>query len=408
MMKSFNAALLKKNNPRIFYSYLLTFYLASSVVNWLPAIDNEIVRSIKYILFIAIFLYEIRGNRLKFPSLYLSPVGLIMVLSSMIFGLLLSFKMNTIIDIIIPFLMIWVFNFSKEFYYKAMYRAAILVVGICLFSIASHFTGFYDVKPNGPWDFTFGQAAFGGYSTGYSNSLFLFVPFLVFWHRYKKRPLISIETIAIVVIMIAQYLTGGRGGFLASGLVFFMSFKIKFFYKIVLVGLLALGVQSESFLAQMRISGGYKEGLDVNRISTGRVALSTYYFEKFKEKPFFGYGFGDKDEIDNNIDVHIVWLRNAVDGGVIYLFFLIAIFVNILILVRKNKTLDENEKKLFNSLFYISFVITFLEPNYLIGSVQGEIVYWLLISLLIKKRPVVNRNWQMIKQNDEKESLLPV
>ena len=400
----------KTKSPRVFYSFLLTFYLASSVVNWLPVIDNVIVRSIKYLLFIAIFLYEMRNNRLKFPSLYLSPVGLIMVLSSMIFGLLLSFKMNTIIDIIIPFLMIWVFNFPKEFYYKALYRAAILVVGICLFSIASHFTGFYDVKPNGPWDFTFGQAAFGGYSTGYSNSLFLFVPFLVFWHRVNDRPLISIETIAIVIIIVAQYLTGGRGGLLASGIVFFMSFRIRLIYKLVFIGMLFSVVQSESFLTQMRIkgSGGYGNTIDMNTLSTGRVELSTYYFSKFKERPFFGYGFGDKDDIDNNIDVHIVWLRNTVDGGVVYLFFLIAIFVNILTLVRKNKTLDENEKKLFNALFYISFVITFLEPNYLIGSVQGEIVYWLLISLLIKKRPVVNRNWHMIKQNDEKESLLSV
>ena len=48
--------------------------------------------------------------------------------------------------------------------------------------------------------------------------------------------------------------------------------------------------------------------------------------------------------------------------------------------------LDKDERKLFYTLFFISFLITFLEPNYLIGSVQGEFIYWLLISLLLKKQ----------------------
>ena len=38
----------------------------------------------------------------------------------------------------------------------------------------------------------------------------------------------------------------------------------------------------------------------------------------------------------------------------------------------------------------MSFLITFLEPNYLIGSVQGEFVYWLIISLVLKKRMALN------------------
>lgn len=393
----------RENYSKVFYSYILTIYLASSVINWLPLIDASLVRGVKYFFFIIIFLYELRNNNLKFPSFFLSPFGLIVIIFSMLFGLVLSFRLNALIDIIIPFLMLWVFNHDRNFYYKAIFRAAMIVAFICVLSIGSNFTGIYNVQPPG-WDFSFGQAGFGGYSTGYSNSLFLFVPFLIFWHRRNNKPLISIETIAIVFIIIAQYLTGGRGGFLASGIVFFLSFRIHFFYKIVLIGTLAFIAQSQSFLDQMRISTLNRDRIDVNRISTGRVELTAYYFEKFKERPVFGYGFGPKDEINKNVDVHIVWLRNAVDGGIIYMVLLVILFIEILRTFLKNKTLEDDERKLFRTLFFVSFLITFLEPNYLIGSVQGEIVYWLLISLLLKKIVIVkNRGQNNVQQVEQKD-----
>ncbi len=369
---------------KVFYSYILTVYLVSSVINWLPGIDAFLIRGIKYFLFITIFLYELGRSKLKFPSFFLSPFGLVLIIFSMLFGLLLSFRLNALIDIIIPFLMLWIFNHEKEFYYKVILRTVMLITFICVLSIGSHFTGIYDVRPSG-WDFSFGQAGFGGYSTGYSNSLFLFVPFLLFWHGRNNKPLISIETIAIVIIIIAQYLTGGRGGFLASGIVFFLSFRIHFIYKIILIGSLAFVAQSESFLTQMRISTLSRDRIDVNRISTGRVELTTYYYEKFKERPLFGYGFGPKDDINKNVDVHLMWLRNAVDGGIIYMALLVILFVEILRSFLKNKSLEDDERKLFKTLFFASFIITFLEPNYLIGSVQGELVYWLVISLLLKR-----------------------
>jgi magnesium-transporting ATPase (P-type) len=139
----------------------------------------------------------------------------------MSFGLYLSFNLNAIVDIILPFIILWIFNFQKKYYYWCIHKASLIIAFICLFSIISFFTGIYNVKPNGPWSSTFGEAAFGGYSTGYSNSLFLFVPFLVFWHRKYNKKLFSRETIAIITIIVAQYIAGGRAGLIASLLVFF-------------------------------------------------------------------------------------------------------------------------------------------------------------------------------------------
>jgi hypothetical protein len=149
--------------------------------------------------------------------------------------------------------------------------------------------------------------------------------------------------------------------------------------------------QSEQFLKQMRIVNVYGEEIDADRISSGRIGLGNYYIERFNERPIVGYGFGSKDQIDE-MDVHIVWLKNAVNGGVFYVFFLMLIFVSIFLNVMSNKSfLTKEEMKLFFILFLISFLITFLEPNYLIGSVQGEFVYWLMISLFLKKQILHNK-----------------
>ena len=143
--------------------------------------------------------------------------------------------------------------------------------------------------------------------------------------------------------------------------------------------------QSEEFLIHMRIVDPHGEEIDDNRLSSGRIGLTDYYYSKYKKRPFIGYGFGDKPKFIGT-DVHIVWLKNAVNGGTIYLLLLIGIFISIYVRVRAiNDYLGKEEMKLFYSLFFISMIITFLEPNYLIGSVQGEFVYWLLIGLLMKR-----------------------
>ena len=126
--------------------------------------------------------------------------------------------------------------------------------------------------------------------------------------------------------------------------------------------------------------------MNLNDISSGRIESSLYYYNKFFEKPLVGYGFGEKSTLNVYLyEPHIVWLRSAINGGIFYLLSLILVFINIFYIFHKNKKYKSiNEKYLFNSLFFSTLIITFLEPNYIIGSVQGEILYWILISLLLK------------------------
>ena len=84
--------------PSRLYINLLTIYLVFTVVNWLPIIGIGAIRGIKYIIFIYIFLYEINHCKFKFPSFYLSPIGLMLVLLSMSVGLFISPNLNSVVD----------------------------------------------------------------------------------------------------------------------------------------------------------------------------------------------------------------------------------------------------------------------------------------------------------------------
>ena len=385
---------MENKKPNIFYFYILTLYFVLSIVNWLPILDNNVVRILKYIIFIYIFLYELFLFGLKEPSNFLSRRGLLLILVSMLPGIALSFDYTPIVDILIPFLMLWIFNYKKQFYFKVLYNASMVVALMCIFSIMAYYTGLFDMTPNGPWTASFGASGFGGYRTGYSNSLFLFIPFLVFWHRVKRKSIISHETIIIFLILITQYISGGRAGILASLVVIIIWLRISIPVKAIMFALVLIAFQSESVQEQLRVIDYDTDDEAINKLSSGRFFLNTYYFTKFQESPLFGYGFGEKPStIIMGTEAHIVWLRNVIDGGIFYLALLFYVFIEIYRKAKNNKTLTVEEKKLFYSIFLTTLIITFLEPNYLIGSVQGEVVYWLIISLILKTHnPIVLEN----------------
>ncbi len=371
--------------PSIFYFWLVVLYFTICVVNWLPLIDNSLVRIIKYGIFLIIFSYECVQFGISFPSSFLSPRGLLIILASMLPGLFLSFNLNALIDILVPFMTIWVFNFKRSFYYFALMRSVYLVAFISVFHIFSNFFGVFDMVANGPWNTTFSQSAFGGYRTGYSNSLFLYIPFLIFAHRDGNKNLLSVESFVILLIIVAQFISGGRAGLATSLVVLLIWFKIPSIFKLVLTFYILLVFQLDYVQEQLRITDLDTTEENFDAISSGRLFLNNYYFDKFLEEPYFGYGFGEKLMMITRVEAHIVWLRNLINGGLFYTLTLIYLFIEIFRRVRSNVSLSLNERKLFNSLFYSSLIITFLEPNYLIGSAQGEMVYWFLISILLKK-----------------------
>ena len=362
---------MKDKNPSTVYYYILILFVVFSVVNWLPILNSSIIRFIKYVLFIYIFFYEIRNFGYKFPSDFLGPKGLILIFISMLPGFMLSFNYSAIVDVLIPFLFIWIFNFDKQFYYRVIYKATLVVATICILNVISNYTGFFNIQANGPWRSTFGDSGFGGYRTGYSNSLFLFIPFLVFWHRVKLKKFFSYEMILILAIIAAQYVSGGRAGLLSSIFVVIIWLRIPLYLKLFIMLLVIVGLQSETIQSQLRVVDYDSEDANINKLSSGRIFLNDYYFSKFLEEPLFGYGFGAKPGvIIMGVEAHIVWLRSVINGGIIYLTLLIIIFVDILIKIRQNIMLTYEEKKLFYSIFFSSLIINFF-------SLRNPVIYFL-------------------------------
>ena len=107
--------------------------------------------------------------------------------------------------------------------------------------------------------------------------------------KREGKGFFSIETFAIIVIIIAQYIAGGRGGLIASILIFFWGYKFSIIYKAIIILMLIPLVQSQDFLIQMRVVRPDGEELSDDRITSGRIELGAYYWDKFKERPFFWF-----------------------------------------------------------------------------------------------------------------------
>ncbi len=131
-----------------------------------------------------------------------------------------------------------------------------------------------------------------------------------------------------------------------------------------------------------------KEGTStIDKISSGRVSVYQLGWELFKESPLIGNGFGATLYFTNGPDIHNTWLKRLVDGGIIFVLPLIFLFVSLYkTIIKKTRRYynGENHKILIRTLFISSIFISMLEPNYLIGSFQGEAFFWALISTYLK------------------------
>jgi O-antigen ligase len=258
----------------------------------------------------------------------------------------------------------------------------------------------YDIEAPEPWsNSTFIQSGFGGYRTGWSNSLFLYVPILLYLlksnYSFKNNTYIIF---IILSILFLQFQSGGRAGLmfsiLAIGLFYRKSFLPLSFITILLYLTFSL-LGTEYLSEKFRLSGAQVENKqgssDIDKISSGRLSGYTAAFSAISGSPIYGYGLGRSEEAlelyGYGIEVHNTFLKRTLESGIFLLFYLVFFFSFLYFkLVKKLKynlkrnwiSIYEfrNSKNFLNVFFICAISISFLEPNYLIGSFQGELVFW--------------------------------
>lgn len=391
-------------------------YCVLSPMNWIPGIPLGFYNAAKIGLFILLTLLSFFLTPMSSPSRLLSFKGLMLVLFVSSYAFINAYNSNTayesLKDICLPFVIILIiYNYqgSNEQLLSILYKAALVVGIVCFLSLISYLTGYFDFNPPAPFKDSFSSTAFGGYRTGWSNSVFLFVPFIIFYSLHKEGKLNGISILLLLGILSSQFLSGGRAGLLSS-LICIAVFSLKRLAIILPIVMLACiiyfylpeNILTEKFRTDPKIVARgkslkfmsdeeYVDGLTSNRIIGYKIG-----FELFLGSPLIGYGFGQSDPLSDQMgyspDIHNVWLKRMIEGGLLLFFILASIFYNAHKHIKKklkNLNTPHTEREyvfwfFFRTLFYLALAISMVEPNYLIGSIQGEAIFWISLAFLLR------------------------
>lgn len=379
---------------------LLQVYLTIAPINWLPFISPQLVNLAKYII-ITILCFKTfitKGINVK-PYYFFSINYLLLIILMAIPAIFTSYDnvVLNILDYVFIFALFWIIrsaNIERAELFHIFYKVALVISGVGLLSLISAITGITIVSP-APWHDPFSSSAFGGYRTGWSNSLFLFIPFLLFYFMQsdiRKEKVYCI--IAITGIIASQILSGGRSGVICSilAILIFSRFNIKgiifiAFTIIVLYQILSIKM-IERFLRASDEQIENKTGSStIDKISSGRVGGYELGIKYFFDSPLWGNGFGASEYLMEKKgfagDIHNTWLKRLVDAGLLLVGTLIILFYQLYksgVRNLKKQKVSPNLLTLFRTMFFLALVISMGEPNYLIGSFQGEAFFWAVMS----------------------------
>ena len=385
-----------------FFKWVLGIYLVIAPINWLPGISLTNYNILKTNVFILLVLILLK-DQVKKPTSFISIKGFIIILLSAVFAFFnavdASAMYSAIKDITIPFLLIIIiYNYrGSGLELLNIFKWVVMIsIFISLLIVFSNLTGSFDLMSPDPWDNLFSNSGLGGYRTGWSNSLFLVVPFILYYSKRVYGRYITLwSTIGVFVIMAAQFISGGRAGLLASfsSIILFATSDIRLLILYAVLMYFAFDyLQSDYVYKQLRLEKNksivsYNEQ-DVDETSSYRMGGYIVGLELFKSKPVLGYGFGQADVLTDKFgyhsDIHNVWLKRMVEGGVLFVGSLIFFFLHFSKqIVKINKSTPSNVS-FYKALVIPALLISFLEPNYMIGSVQGEAFFWVMVGFLLR------------------------
>jgi len=375
---------------------IIILFVGLGPIFWLGPIKTEYFMIIKYSIFglllILMFLDQALKKEFKHNITFVTFIVLLVITS--IPGLVqsnFSAVIFTYRSFILILLVSWVFyTYFKEKEHdeilEIFFKATKIIGYLSIFIVLNHFFNFVDWKHISEVTESYARLvklADTGFSTGrtvWSHSLALYFAVAIYatFHHKKKEFLLF-----AVAIFITQVLSGGRGGLVISILILstYIISKINLKWALIILTalIIAISLNQEYLKKRFRLDRLEKKDQNAfNKFTAGRLKQVYFAFDKLSEEYNFikGNGFG---EIDNKIgketDIHVVWLKKLVEGGILYLsifiVFVILFFIRIINLVRKDKS-----NILFLHIFLGGMITTLFEPNAIFGSIQSYFIWW--------------------------------
>ena len=376
---------------------------------WLPWVDPMLVRAAKGIVLVSSFAVWFMGRRpsgVRLPRGLFGPAGFTAVALLAIPGMYqaqdFSLAIDLLVDVALSAMFVWLL-FSMEM--TGQDTMAVFVRGMTLISVfaalpvASALTGV--PKFQSPFDLApFTATGFGAGRTGWANALSLYVPIalaVLLSDRSRRRTAI----VSLVIIVMAQVVSGGRTGLLlslfsAAGFVVLCgSTKLRaVVLTIVLIGTLlvvmstaARGFAAVTATSQLRLDnlGGRTTFALLDALTSYRLRGYVTALELIPERPFVGHGLGSVriyvPSLVNEVEIHNVWLKFAVYCGVLFPLFLLCMVARIFIVsMRAVRTIADRRGRVVATayLFVVltGFGITMVEPAALVGAFQNSALWW--------------------------------
>jgi len=378
---------------------ILIFYVGLGPVFWLGPIEIGYFKALKFLILITLIVFVglngVVKKNLTHNNTFVAFVVLLFLTS--IFGFLQS-SIKSIISVSISYILIFIVSWIFYSYFRKknqddileiFLKATRIVAYISGFIIINHFIQLVDWKYISEGTRSYShlvKLADTGFSTGrtaWSNGLALYfiVAIYAFFILKKKQFLYY-----AIMIFTTQVLSGGRGGILISFLIitFYVFSRINFkWILIIILSISTLIITNQEYLKKrFRLNKLEKnDGDALNKFTAGRLGHFSFAFENIGDDFNYVKGNGflkDENKIDD-IDIHFLWLKKMLEGGVIflsiYVLFIIVFMVRMVNLLRK-----DSKHLIFIHIFLGGLITTLFEPNAIFGSLQSSLLWWAALS----------------------------
>lgn len=388
-------------------SWLLSLYLGTAPVRWLPGVDYEVVTRGKVVLFVVALgsvLLSRSPGRLRLPSGLAGPLGFAGIAALCIPGFVQSTEADVagyLADLVYGASMLWCFyNVARADDVETarlLERSAVLIGVLALIASLAAMAGLGWQAPCSVSPLA--ATGFGCGRTAWSQGIALYVPImLVFLFRrdvsVMRRWLYAGLALGIVA---AQVGVGGRAGLAAS---FVVGATMVFFFiprrwkvlaataMLLLIAMIAVPTALEEHLRMDRIPAGPVSFDDLDWFSAGRLGGAVEALGHIAERPLTGHGIGavDVGYRGTRVEIHNLWLKWAAYFGVGAPILLLALAFSLLYRARDLVRLHVLRRSVVaaGGLILVSgLVISMLTPNAPIGAFQDSAIWWAAAGLIV-------------------------
>ncbi len=394
---------------------LLGLYLGTAPVYWFWNIPVSIITYGKYALAIVtvllVWMTAVGKRATMLPSGLLGPIGFLLLIMSMMFGLYQSEVkeiVSRIIDLVHSFVFLWtiyIYVMNDGDIEKVFWIGSTLILGFCLLVLSAGVIGFPDwPSPFLGRPFTLADTGFGGMRTGWSIGIALLLPTALMLADYLGRNMVLLRAAYLGVVCLlligSQVVVGGRTGLVASfvGIACWMLYGRKAVWLLVIpiAGVVFMSLDMDWLLHHLRIDR-LQSGVTmktVDHFSASRIEGYETALKLIVREPILGHGFGSFHlsgwSYIRGDSIHNLWLRLGVQAGLlcpIVFAVIVGAVGRKVLMVRKMAvslkmnsigSMQHNLTTAFLGVYLAGLVATLAEPSVLLGTFQNSAPWWMI------------------------------